>query len=158
MEKEVSEMFGMVPFDKKSNQLRRSESDIFDIERLFENFFNDTIFPAYYAKSGQMKVDIKDNENEYVVEAELPGVKKEDIGISIDEDRLTIRASSREETEEKKENYLRRERRSESMTRSFYIQNVDADHITANMNDGILTVNLPKLRKIETKSKKIDVN
>lgn len=131
--------------------------DLFDIDRVFENFFNDTIFPAHYSNSGQMRVDIKENDKEYILEAEMPGVRKEDINIEIEDDRLTIRVKSDESTEEKQGNYLRKERRASSMARSFSIENLLAEKITAKHENGILTLTLPKKEETGGKRRKIDI-
>lgn len=81
-------MFNIVPFVRRSSGIQRN-NDLFDIEGIFENFVNDRFFPALYKNSSQLKVDIKENENEYILEAELPGIKKEEVNLQIDDDRLT---------------------------------------------------------------------
>lgn len=82
-----------------------------------------------------MKVDIKENEKEYVFEAELPGIKKEEMNIQIDDDRLTISVQKNVQTDEEKDNYIRKERSYSSMTRSFSISNVETDSVNAKLND-----------------------
>lgn len=141
----------------KRNKLTKNEANLFNIDRVFENFFNDTVFPAYYSKSGQMKVDIKENDKEYMIEADLPGFRKDDVMIDYEDDYLTISANHDEEKEEKKDNYLRKERFATSMTRSFMIDDVDAEKIKASMDNGVLKISLPKSERTKPKGKKIDI-
>jgi HSP20 family protein len=103
------------------------------------------------------RADIKEKDDEYLIEAEMPGMNKEDIELEIDDNYLRITADHTEETEEKGENYIRRERRQGRYARSFYLDNVKEDEIKAEYNDGILTVHLPKLEKSEVKRRTIDI-
>jgi HSP20 family protein len=84
--------------------------------------------------------------------AELPGVKKEDISLSYDSGYLTIQASTGDNKEEKDSDgkYIRRERRSGSMSRSFYIDNIDEGQVKAEFKDGILNIRLPKVTPQDT--------
>ena len=98
------------------------------------------------AEVSGFRTDIKKQDDKYVLEAELPGFKKEDISIDIDKDCLTISAQRKtEETDEKGENgFVRRERYYGSFSRSFNIKGIDADGITAQYTDGVLTLTMPK--------------
>lgn len=150
-------MFGLVPYQRRGTGLQRRNRDFFDFDSFFENFFNDGLFPMFYNNNGQMRVDIKENDKEYIIEAELPGVKKEDITIETRDNMLTISVKSDETAEEKSENYIRRERRSTSMFRSFAIDNVKQDQIAAKHENGILKLTLPKQEKAKIKTRKIDI-
>lgn len=94
----------------------------------------------------RMKMDIVESEQEFTVNAEIPGVKKEDIKIAIEGDRVSIRAEVKQETEEKKEgNLVRSERYYGQQYRSFTLpQAVDDSKAEAKYQDGILTLTLPK--------------
>ncbi|MCX7841632.1 MAG: Hsp20/alpha crystallin family protein [Clostridia bacterium] len=151
-------MFGLVPFERKGRGLQRRNGDYFDIDSIFENFFNDAVLPSFFSKSNQMRVDISENDKEYILEAELPGVKKEEINLEVHDDRLTISVNRDESNEERKDNYLRRERRTSSMVRSFSIENVVSDKITAKHENGILTLVLPKKEETKPKGRKIDIS
>jgi HSP20 family protein len=154
-------MSSLIPFERKNNGVQRKNGslfDLFDMDRVFENFFNDTVFPSHFSNSGQMRVDISENDKEYILEAELPGVKKEEINLEVSDDRLTISVKKDENTEEKKDKYLRKERRTSSMVRSFSIENVLSDKITAKHENGILTLVLPKKEETKPKGKKIDIS
>jgi HSP20 family protein len=103
-----------------------------------------------------IKADIRENDKEYIVDAEIPGVNKEDIKLELRNDTLTISVEHKVDTEEKSENYLRRERKVGSFSRSFYVQNVKNDLVAAKYNNGILTVSLPK-EEDKGKSSRIDI-
>jgi HSP20 family protein len=115
---------------------------------LLGNFFGDFAVPA-------MKTDIKETEDGYIVEAEMPGVKKENVELICEKGVLTITAKANEEKNEEKEGYIRRERVTGEMTRRFEIEDIDEEKIMAKMEDGILTVTLPK--SAESREKRIEV-
>jgi HSP20 family protein len=150
-------MFGLVPFDRRRDQMQSRENNWTDLDRLWENFFNDSLMPGYFTRSGLMKVDIRDDKDAYILEAELPGVAREDINIEIDDGRLAISVNQDEKAEEKRESFIRRERRRTSMCRSFGLENIDADKISAKLENGVLTLRLPKLDETKAQSRKIDI-
>lgn len=149
-------MFGLVPFDKKRNQMQGSDN-IFDIDRIFDNFFNGSMMPTLYNRQGLMKVDIRDEGDSFVLEAELPGVGKEDVNLEINDNRLTISVNQDEQSEDKQENYIRRERRAFSMARSFSIEGIKADAITAKMENGVLSLKMPKQEPAKPQGRKVDI-
>ena len=93
---------------------------------------------------GTFKTDIQDKGDHYLLEADLPGMKKEDIAIDIDGDNLTIKAERRNEHEEKDKSYVRCERSYGSYQRAFDISGVEVADISAQYNDGVLKLNMPK--------------
>lgn len=151
-------MFGLVPFNRRNNSALSRNRDFFDIDNIFESFFNDSFFQAFYQGNANMRVDIKENEKEYVVEAEMPGVNKEDINLELKDDRLTISVDKREEINEEKENYIRKERRQSSFCRSFYVDNIKNEGVTAKYDNGILTIVLPKKEPGKPDSKRIEIH
>lgn len=132
-------MFGIVPF--RNNRIQQRGS-IFDVDTIFNDFFNDS--GLGFAGLNSIKADVKENDKEYIVEAEIPGVKKEDIKLDLRDDRLTISVERSEETKEERSNYIRRERRYGSTSRSFYVENVKQEDVTAKYENGILSIILPK--------------
>jgi len=130
------------------NLIPRNQISNFD--SLFDDFF--TGFPVLMDKSdiakslAAMRVDIHEDENAYEITAELPGVKKEDISVTLKNDVLTIEASKETESEKKKKGkVIRRERSSGTFTRSFSVHDgIRQEDINANFNDGVLTLNIPK--------------
>lgn len=115
---------------------------------LLRDFFGDVGVAA-------MKTDIRETEDAYIVEAELPGVKKEDVEIVCEKGVLTISAKAGEEKTEEKAGYIRRERTRSSMVRRFETEGVDDENISAKMEDGILTITLPK--SAQSKEKRIAI-
>ncbi|MDP3025301.1 MAG: Hsp20/alpha crystallin family protein [candidate division Zixibacteria bacterium] len=104
-------------------------------------------------------VDMAETKDEIVLTAELPGFKKEDIKLSVEDHSITLSGEkkSKYEEEEKKGNYYRLERRFGSFTRSFALPTpVEADRVKAVYKDGILKVTLPKSE--EAKKKEIPIN
>lgn len=107
-------------------------------------------------RSLPMKTDIKEEENGYTFDVDLPGVKKENIAVSFKDGYLKIEVhSSKEESEEKsKEKYIRRERYFESSSRSYYLGEVDEKNITAKFENGVLNLFVPKAKpQVEAETK-----
>lgn len=132
-------MFGIVPFRNNNIQGR---TGLFDIDSMFTDFFNEPFMGVVSASS--IKADVRETENEFIIDAEIPGVKKEDIKLDLKDDRLTISVEKTEEKKEEKDNYIRRERRYGSTSRSFSVQNVRQEDVSAKYENGILSIVLPK--------------
>lgn len=137
------------------NNLFPTRRDFMDMNR---HFMGDS-FDRFFADTGNFNVDIKENEDAYTVEADLPGLAKEDIELDYKNDVLSIRAQQETSTEEKDDesNYIRRERSSRSYNRQFLIKDVDEDSITAEFDNGVLKVQLPKTETDGQNTKKIDI-
>lgn len=110
-------------------------------------------------KGGQFSTDIRDNGKEYLLEADLPGVKKEDIQLDLTDNILTISAERHSEYEEKdkKGNYVRCERSYGSYQRSFDTTGIDVDKIEAEFKDGVLKLTMPKLVEQKPEPKKLTI-
>jgi HSP20 family protein len=151
-------MFGLVPFKKENGMVKSRNPFLFDL--FPEDFFSDSLFfPFYYRNSSYMNVDIKEDENSYILEADLPGIKKEDINIELQDDTLTISVKKEEKNEKSEENYIRKERKSCSVCRSFHLENIKNEEISAKFENGLLTMILPKKetgKKAESKKINID--
>lgn len=146
-------MFDMIPF-RKNNLNKRNEF----FSPFFNNFFNDDFFSLMNNLQGNFKVDLKETDENYLVEADLPGVNKEDITVEFVNNYLIISAKRNYSTENKKENFVRQERHYGEFNRSFYISNVDEDNIEASFKDGVLKINLSKLDKGNYNRKKLIFN
>ncbi|GAB4354451.1 MAG: Hsp20/alpha crystallin family protein [Methylohalobius sp. ZOD2] len=135
------------------NQLQR------ELERSFESMRSDMVrggeeMPA--AAEWAPAVDIKEKANQYVVHADLPGVKPDDIEITLENSILTIKGHRETEAKEEKEDYKRVERVYGGFFRRFALpDSVDADKIQANYEQGVLIITIPK--KAEVQPKKITV-
>lgn len=128
-------MFDLMPFERGNLTTYDPWKEMEDFEK---RFFGRNM-PAF-------KTDIKETENAYVLEADLPGYAKEDIHAEIKNGYLTIRAERKAEKEKKdsEDRYIRRERSYGSYARSFDISGINAAGITASYQDGVLTLTLPK--------------
>ena len=101
-------------------------------------------------------MDIKETEKEIIIKADLPGMKEEDIDVSIDEDQLIIKGERKVEKEEKEKDYVRVERNYGSFYRSFNIGvPVKSDEVKASYKNGVLEINIPKAET--RKPKKIEI-
>ncbi|MFX1477049.1 MAG: Hsp20/alpha crystallin family protein [Promethearchaeota archaeon] len=166
--------------EKKKNtsiQLRKSRplslfghfDQVFDeLDRYFNNFWKPSRYwnfePFTLSRFDDEKffrtplTNVKDEGDNYSVTAELPGLDKGDIEISIHDGILEIKGEQKEELEEKKEGFMRREYHSSSYHRSFTIpENVDEDHIDAKLDKGVLTLKLPKKEEEKKEKKKIEI-
>ncbi|MBQ3384792.1 MAG: Hsp20/alpha crystallin family protein [Erysipelotrichaceae bacterium] len=125
-------------------------------ENLFDDWFDDFPFRSLenvdrklYGKHAakEMLTDVKEHEDHYEVEIDLPGFKKEDIKVELNEGYLTITAAKglKEEEKNKAGKIVRQERYSGTMSRSFYVgEQMTAEDITAKYEDGVLSLNVPK--------------
>lgn len=103
-------------------------------------------------------VDIVEDDNQYVITAELPGLKKEEIKVGVQDDVLTISGERKYEKEEKNKKFHRIERAHGSFSRSFTIpENSDGDTVSAEFKDGILQVHLPKTETVKPKQIEVAV-
>ncbi|MCR2044115.1 heat shock protein Hsp18 [Anaerosalibacter massiliensis] len=146
-------MFDVTPFRK--NNLGKGENFV---PSYFRDFFDDDFFSLRNYLQGNLKVDLKETSENYLIDADLPGIKKEDINIDFHNNYLVISAKRNESTEDKKENYIRRERHYGEFKRSFYIDNVDESKISASFNDGVLKIILPKINNGDDKKRKINID
>lgn len=132
-------MFELIPFEHRMN---RAVFDPFrDFDTLERSFFGDR-------ENRVFRTDVTDTGDSYTLESELPGMKKEDIDIEIENDCLTVTAQRRYDEEEKKKNFVKRERFYGSYSRSFDVSGIDTDRMEAEYKDGVLILTLPK--KAET--------
>ena len=134
------------------NKIQQRNSDTYSMtpfdffEDFSRNLFNDF-------KSNLIKTDIHETDNEYLVEAELPGIPKENIQVTYEDGVLTISGQHQIEkvTEDKKGSLLRSERSLTNVRRQYLLEKVKEDEIKASYSDGILKLILPKDSNKETK-------
>lgn len=114
---------------------------------VFDDFFDFPMTAARTQQASVMKTDVKELDNGYELEVDLPGIKKEDVKVKLDDGYLTITASTSDSKDEKdkKGNYIRRERFSGSYSRSFYVgDTVTENDIKAKFDNGVLMLDIPK--------------
>lgn len=126
------------------------------MDRLFEDSFVRTRSGSMLPRAGDLAVDLVETKDDVVVKATLPGVKPEDVELTITGDTLSIRGETKEEKETKDENYIRRERRYGSFSRSIQLPaGLQTDKAEASFENGVLTLKLPKSEQVKPKSIKV---
>lgn len=125
-----------------------------DFDLFGDDFFRDDFFKS--EKNNLMKTDIKETENSYILDIDLPGYKKEDIKVDLTDGYLTINAKTSNEKEDKeKGKFVRRERFMGECSRSFYVgEDIKEEEIKASFKNGILNLEVPKEKPEEKKSDK----
>lgn len=117
-----------------------------------DRFFNDDFYGSKWNSNFSPKVDIAESDKSFEIQFHVPGVKKEDINIDIKDDRLTVSGERKFNNEKNGKNYHSVESYYGSFSRSFYLpDNVNVEKVEASYQDGILTVEVPKDAKKETK-------
>ena len=132
------------------------------IDRFFDRFDLSKNFKSLAAVSaGMPKTDIKETDTNYEIKTDLPGVKKENIEVSLDNGYLNITASTKSESDEKDDNgnYIRRERSTGTYSRRFKVdESLTEKDIKADFKDGVLTLGYPKPQKqLESQKKVISI-
>ena len=142
-------MYSLLPFGRYTNNSLDSFFD--DFERSF--------FPTQRGRMPAFRTDIKDEGDHFLLEADLPGFKKEDIDLHLQDGVLTITANHDETVENKDEGgkYVCRERRVGSFTRSFDVSGIREEDIGASYENGVLKLTLPKQGEPEPQSRKIAI-
>ncbi len=118
--------------------------EMYQMDRIFDDVFN---FNGFGFSNRLMNTDVKEEEDHYRIEVELPGFNKEDIHADLKDGYLTIFGEHKEENEKKddKGNYIRRERRYGNCSRSFFVgKEINEEDIKANFKNGILTLMVAK--------------
>ena len=137
-------------------------SELMNLRQSMDRFFEDNWFgPTRYLSAASDRllptVDVYQNKESITVKASLPGLKAEDVNVEINDGVLTIKGEMKSDEEVKEENYFYRERRCGSFNRSFRLPTgLQIEKADATMEDGVLTVLIPKVE--ETKSKSIKIN
>ena len=119
------------------NYLEKRNNELNFFDGVFDDFFKPMFFDVGIKN---MRTDIKNTDNGFELEIEMPGVNKEDVNLSLENGYLTVSVNKKEESNEK---YVRRERLTKS-SRSYYVGDVDEDKIKASLNNGILLISFPK--------------
>lgn len=138
-------MAGLVPFNrKKKDDLSTRENSIFN---MLDDFFGDNFIPLRSLTSDTFKIDVEEKDEEYAIIAELPGASKDEIHLDFTDGRLFIGVEKDENIEEEDKDYIHRERRHTSVSRSIYLIDGIADGIKAKLEDGLLKITVPKQEK-----------
>ena len=125
---------------------------------LFDDFFDDDFFTK--KEKNLMKTDIRENDNEYIIDIDLPGFSKENINLSLDNGYLNIKANCENNNDDTNDKYIRKERFYGECSRSFYVgDDIKEEDINAEFKNGILKINIPKkeINKQLNEPKKIEI-
>ena len=143
-------MFELVPYSTRRNVTWYNPFE--ELESMQRRFFGDAAVEDF-------NTDIRDNGDSYLLEADLPGFKKEDIGVDIEGDTLTIHAERNSETEEKdgKGAYVKRERCYGSFSRSFDMTGIRTEDVAAAYENGVLKLTLPKKQETLPATRKLEI-
>ena len=146
---EVLIMFELTPFGYRRVA---SYNPFRELEEMSHSFWNDADVSGF-------RTDIKKVDGNYVLEAELPGFKKEDIKIDVEDDCLTISAERKvdEDKKDEKNNFVKRERYYGSYSRSFDVSGINIDGIEASYTDGVLTLTMPKKAAEVPASRRLEI-
>lgn len=155
----------IVPSEKKSVPVKREEFNPFALLRqemntLFDNFSRGFEMEPFTGRFGAFSpsVDVRENDKEIKISAELPGMDDKDIDVSLTKDALTIKGEKKEEKEDKGKDYYRIERSYGSFSRTIPLPTeIDIDKVKAEFKKGVLTVILPKSAQAIKEMKKIPV-
>ena len=140
-------MYGMIPFGR----MNTSWNDLFDD-------FERRMFPADRSELPAFRTDIRDEGDHFLLEADLPGFRKEDIDLHLEDNVLTITAKHQETAENKQDGkYICRERRVGSYARSFDVSGIQEEGISAAYENGVLKLILPKQGEVIPQSRKISI-
>lgn len=148
---------GLVPSDRRRGGLCRRPGSIWDMRNMFEEFLGESFLPAFFTGDAGMKADIRETDKEYIVEVEAPGVRKEDVKVEYSDGRLTVAVETNEIINEEGKNYIRKERRYGSRSRTFLFDDVKEDAIKAKFENGVLMLTLPKMEGARVNSRKIEI-
>jgi len=139
-----------------------------EIDRAFD-VFGDDFWPRPFRSAALERkwpkqfvaapaVDVAESDKAYEITAELPGIEEKNIEVNVANDKITVKAEKKEETEQKKKDYYVSERRYGSFERQFGLpEDVDADKIEATFKNGVLKVTLPKTAEAQKPAKKVEI-
>ena len=146
--KELIIMASMIPYDRYARALANWPFNAFD-----------DFFAPLATTDGDVafKMNVEDAGDKYVVTAELPGVKKDEVDVELNEGRLSISVDHRESDEDKGKNYLQKETSEWQASRGVYLKDAANEGITAKLADGVLTVNVPKIAEQKTNATKVEI-
>ena len=136
-------------------------NDLFNLHSQMDELFNSTMGrdggTQNGSDAGYLAVDISQTDDAFTIEASVPGFKPDDVEITLEDRVLTIRGTRRDEKEETGKKYVRRERRAVSVSRQIGLpEEVRADEIAADFEDGVLTITVPRAEKAQPR--RIPVN
>lgn len=146
-------MANLIPANRMSRSVTPTGFE--DFYNMLDDFFTDPWLTGRRTKEA-FRLDVQQTENEYTIEAELPGVNREDISLEMNEGTLRIAVNHEENSIEEGKNYIHRERRHSAMSRAVYLADAQADGISAKLDGGILKVSVPRAKAADN-TRKIEI-
>lgn len=142
-------MISMIPYRNNHHVSARNTDNYFNpfSDDFFRAFFGDDFAKGMLGTERPLKVDVQDKGDYYLLEADMPGMNRENVHVDVNNGVLTISAEMNDSNEKKDEDghYIYRERRYGRTSRSFNLDGIRDQDITAEFKDGVLKLNLPKL-------------
>lgn len=120
-----------------------------------DDFFNRSFMAGF---SSPMRTDIKETENSYIMEIEMPGFSKDNIRVECVEGRIKVSAQHTRETDENRPNLVRQERHYGRISRSYSFEEINEERVSAEYKDGILRIDVPKQHESTPGLKKIEIH
>jgi len=136
----------MVPY--RGLEVDKSFNEVFS---MVDEFFSNSLTQSEVKKG--FRLDVLENDKEYIIEGELPGVQRENIQINFENNLLKISVEQKNDETVEEKNYIHRERKVVSMERVLKFKDINSEAIEAKLEHGILNVKLPKQEIIDTKTK-----
>lgn len=145
-------MANMVPFGGRNRGIMGSD----DFYNMIDNFFSEPWFMSRYGRD-TFKMDVQQKDNEYLIEAELPGVSRDELSIDLIEGNLQISVKREENVNDENGDYIHRERRYSSMSRSIYLSDAIKEGIRAKLDNGVLKVTVPRQKRTDSGTRRIEI-
>ncbi|RDU23870.1 Hsp20/alpha crystallin family protein [Anaerosacchariphilus polymeriproducens] len=150
-------MARLLPFySGKSNLLDFPLHDLDEFDEAFKTFYKEKWPILKKPDEYTFKLDVRENNNEYIIDAELPGVDKEEISVQLDEGQLNITVKRIDNVDKQNDDYIHKERYFSSTSRNIYLENTKSEGVKAKLDNGILSIIVPKEEKKVT-SRNIDI-
>ena len=142
------------------NLVKRNPLNLERMDSFFDDFWNNSFLISPFHSKSEVSIDAYEENNQFIINADLPGIKVEDVNIELKDSSLSISGERNNEQESKGRNYYRKERSYSSFQRSFILpDNIDENSIKASYNNGVLkiTINKKEQPQIES-SKRINIS
>lgn len=142
-------MTNLIPFiHRRKGGLANRQDYLYN---MLDDFFNEGMIGENEFLKDSFALDVEREEGQYVVSAELPGVKKDEISLDFHDGNLIISVVTEEEKSEEDKNYIYRERQHKSASRSVYLHDGVGEGIKAKLDDGVLKITVPRVKQVEDK-------
>lgn len=137
-------MARLIPFNNPFN--RSSNFSMENFDNVVDDFFHNMWYPTRNLINDTFKLDIKELDDNYLIEAEMPGISKDEVSLALNDGKLTISINKNSSVDKEEENYIHRERQTSSVQRSVYLADADSNNIKAKLENGLLKITVPKLK------------